>query len=149
MNNIFEIKCNELFNRLQEHSKMVLSTSMNDKVTSRMMSIVIYNNEFYFQTDKEFRKYQQLKINPNVALCKDNIQIEGVCEEIGAPSENHIFCKYYQRYFPSSFDKYTHLKNERLFVIKPTYIQKWIYENGEPFIEQFDFKTCNYIKTAY
>lgn len=54
---------------------MVLSSSKNDKVTSRMMSVVQSDGLFYFQTDKTFRKYYQLVNNPQVALCVDNIQI--------------------------------------------------------------------------
>lgn len=49
--------------------KMVLSTSENDKVSSRMMSVVQINGFFYFQTDIKLRKYHQLMANNNVALC--------------------------------------------------------------------------------
>lgn len=38
-----------------------------------MMSVVLINGVFYFQPDKTFRKYEQIKDNPNVALCIDNI----------------------------------------------------------------------------
>ncbi len=65
--------------------KAVLSTAENNIVSSRMMSIVQINGIFYFQTDKTFRKYRQLTQNRNVALCIDNIQIEGEAEEIGHP----------------------------------------------------------------
>ncbi len=63
---------------------MVLSTSENDIVSSRMMSIIQIEG-VYFQTDLTFKKYRQLLSNPNVALCIDNIQIEGVCEELEHP----------------------------------------------------------------
>lgn len=146
---LFEQESKKFFNQLDKYKKMVLSTSLNDKVTSRMMSIIILDNSFYFQTDITFRKYKQIQNNPNVALCIDNIQIEGICEQFGSPFENATFCKLYHQYFPNSYDKYTNIKNERLFVVKPVYIQKWIYKNGEPFIEIFDFKSRNYIKKEY
>ena len=75
---------------------MVLSSSENNKVTSRMMSIVHNNGLFYFQTDKTFRKYHQLISNPQIALCADNIQIEGVCKEIGHPMDNAAFGSIYK-----------------------------------------------------
>ena len=50
------------YKELGESKKMVLSTSLNDVVTSRMMSIVVLNKKIYFQTDRTFRKYKQ--INP-------------------------------------------------------------------------------------
>ena len=128
---------------------MVLSSSEKDKVTSRMMSIVQYNGMFYFQTDKSFRKYHQLISNPQVALCIDNIQIEGICEEIGHPTDCSPFCNIYQECFSSSFKKYSSLKNERLFVVKPTYIECWLYKDGIPFIETFDIENHIYNLSQY
>ena len=80
--------------------KMVLSTSESNRVSSRMMSIVQIDGTFYFQTDLTFKKYHQILSNPNVALCIDNIQIEGICEEIGHPLECVPFCDVFQEYKP-------------------------------------------------
>lgn len=91
------------YKEFAKSKKMVLSTSLNDVVTSRMMSILVLNKKMYFQTDKAFRKYSQLKGNPNVSLCIDNIQIEGHCEEIGHPSENIEFCEAYKKYYTGSY----------------------------------------------
>ncbi|MDD6395459.1 MAG: pyridoxamine 5'-phosphate oxidase family protein [Firmicutes bacterium] len=145
----FEIKCREFFKQIGNHNTMVLSTSLNDKVTSRMMSIIVIDGKFYFQTDNTFRKYQQIQGNPNVALCADNIQIEGVCNEVGRPQLSPEFCKLYNENFSVSYKLYSELENERLFEIIPTYIQKWIYVDGKPFIGAFDFKNKIYTKQAY
>lgn len=104
--------------------KMVLSTAEDNIVSSRMMSIVLINGIFYFQTDITFKKYHQLSKNCNVALCIDNIQIEGICKEIGHPLNNASFCNQFQKCFRGSYDAYTSLKNERLFIVKPTYIER-------------------------
>ena len=145
----FKEKLEKLFMDIGSSRKMVLSTSYQDKVTSRMMSIIVLDGCFYFQTDRTFRKYEQMKKNPNVALCIDNFQIEGVCRELGHPSENPDFCEEYEKSFKNSYDRYTSHAQERLFVVKPCYIQKWIYEDGEPFVEAFDLKAGNYSKTLY
>lgn len=145
----FKEKLEKLFMDIGSSRKMVLSTSYQDKVTSRMMSIIVLDGCFYFQTDRAFRKYEQMKKNPNVALCIDNFQIEGVCRELRHPSENPDFCKEYEKSFKNSFDRYTSHAQERLFVVKPCYIQKWIYEDGEPFVEAFDLKAGNYSKALY
>lgn len=145
----FESECGNLFAQMGEHQKMVLSTSFYDHVTSRMMSVIIADGNFYFQTDRNFRKYAQLKQNPNAALCIDNFQIEGVCEEIGTPAENETFCRLYKQYFPGSYQKYSLLLNEKLFVLRPVYIKKWIYDDGKPYEEIFDFKKRTYEKIAY
>ena len=82
----FQEAYSNFYKELGENKKMVLSTSRNDVVTSRMMSIIVLNKKLYFQTDKTLRKYNQLKENPNVSLCIDNIQIEGHCEKSREPS---------------------------------------------------------------
>lgn len=129
--------------------KMVLSTSLDNIVTSRMMSVVAMEGKLFFQTDITFRKYRQLKGNSNVALCIDNIQIEGKCEEIGHPLDNVEFCDTYKAYFPDSYSNYTALKNERLFVVTPTFIEKWLYIEGAPCIESYDIENKKYMLEKY
>lgn len=149
MSNTFYEKYNNFLDEFGKGKAMVLSSSENDKVTSRMMSVVQTNGLFYFQTDKMFKKYGQLIANPQVALCINNIQIEGICKEIGDPMKNAIFCELYQECFNSSFKKYSALENERLFVIKPTYIERWLYINGEPGLETFDIEKKKVIFRTY
>lgn len=146
---LFEQKRITLFNEIGECKKMVLSTSFEDYVTSRMMSIIIYDGIFYFQTDKTFKKYEQLQKNRKVALCIDNISVEGYSKELGHPMENSDFCNLYKNYFPSAYNRYTQLANERLFSIEPIIIKKWIYEEDEPYEEVFDFVGKIYEKRKY
>lgn len=129
--------------------KMVLSTAENNIVSSRMMSVVLIDGVFYFQTDVTFKKYRQLSNNPNAALCIDNIQLEGICEEIGQPLQNARFCECFRECFKGSFDAYTSLKNERLFAFKPTYIERWIYKDGVPHIETLDINARSYNISEY
>lgn len=145
----FEEAWQKFWQEFGKSKKMVLSTALNDVVTSRMMSVIHLNNQLYFQTDHTFRKYYQLKGNPNVALCIDNIQIEGFCKEIGIPSEHTEFCNAYKECFTSSFHKYTLLKNERLFVVVPTFIERWVYMDGVPYMQSLDRKTRKYILKQY
>ena len=145
----FEFKKVEIFTNFGESKNMVLSSSYQDKVTSRMMSVIIFDGEIYFQTDKNFRKYSQIKNNPNVSLCCDNISVEGVCTEIGKPLDNNEFIKLYKKHYNYSFQQYSSLNNERLFKVTPTYIQMWTYENSKPYIEILDFISKEYSKTFY
>lgn len=122
---IFHNEKERFFKQFNEHGKMVLSTAINSHVTSRMMSIIIIDEKFYFQTDVTLRKYEQLKKNPQVALCINNIQIEGKCEEIGHPLSNDLFCELYKTYYSGS------------------------YEGKTPFIERLDFTNCVYDRKKY
>ncbi len=147
---------NEFINKYQDFlsvfnkgKTMVLSSCENNKVSSRMMSIVCINGKFYFQTDMSFRKYRELIHNPYVALCIDNIQIEGVCKEIGHPMANAQFCSEYEKNFNISFKMYSFLKSERLFEVSPTFVERWLYIDGVPFIETFDVENLVYKLTNY
>lgn len=145
----FQEAYSKFYREFGESKKMVLSTSLNDIVTSRMMSMIVLHEKFYFQTDQNFRKYGQLKGNPNVSLCIDNVQIEGLCEEIGRPLDNTEFSDAYKKYFVSSYNRYTSLDNERLFVIAPTFIRRWLYIENILYIETFDVRNRNYELTQY
>lgn len=145
----FEDKKTEIIANLGSSKNMVLSTSFNDKVTSRMMSVIVIDGEFYFQTDKNFRKYNQIKNNPNVSLCCDNISVEGICTELGKPADNQKFIALFEKHYNWSYNMYSMLDNERLFKITPEYIRLWTYENSEPYIEILDFKSGEYSKTLY
>lgn len=145
----FQKKLNDVYDQLGASRKMVLATSLQDHVTARTMSVIICNGRFYFQTDRTFRKYRQLAGNANVALCYDNVQVEGVCREVGAPMDDSAFCEAFKAAFPGSFHAYTALSNERFFEVVPVVIQRWLYEDGKPFVEQFDLPTEAYCKEEY
>lgn len=65
---VFQEEYVKFYKEFGESKKMVLSTSLNDIVTSRTMSIIVLDEKLYFQTDKTLRKYRQLKDNSNVSL---------------------------------------------------------------------------------
>ena len=137
------------YKELGESKKMVLSTSSKDVVTSRMMSIVVINKKLYFQTDRTFRKYNQLKENPRVSLCIDNIQIEGYCEEAGAPLDNEEFVNAYKKCFFNSYTRYSSLQNECLFTVIPTFVERWLYIDGIPYMEILDIENNQYKLSRY
>lgn len=139
MNN-FKIKLEEVFRQLGVSNTMVLATSLNNRVSARMMSFIMKDGKFYFQTDTAFHKYEDILGNANVALCKDNIQIEGNCKEIGKPMEIEWFKEMYSTYHSSSFQAYSSLENTRVFEITPVFIQRWNYVDGNPFIEKYELK---------
>lgn len=145
----FEQKVQQLWQEVGDAAQMVLSTSCKDRVSSRMMNVVRQNGIFYFQTDHMMPKYEQLKSNPNAALCAGNVQLEGVCKELGHPLENPAFCGLYQQHFPDSFERYSFVQEERVFAFAPTYCERWLDLDGIAHIERFDFEKGEYIIGEY
>ena len=113
----------EILNLLGENKIMVLATSCENRVTARNMSCVIIDKKIYFQRDKTFLKYQQILKNSNVALCVDNIQIEGTAKIKKHPfdEENKDFIGLFKKNYKGSFDNYSHMDNEVVVEIEPKY----------------------------
>ena len=146
---MFKEKYKEFLDDFGEGRTMVLSTSANEKFSSRMMSIVQHEGVFYFQTDRTMRKYWQICENRNVALCIDNIQIEGKADGAGRPNEHKIFSELFRKQFKGSADAYSSLDNERVFEVRPTFIQRWLYIDGVPYIERFFINDKRYSLEKY
>lgn len=147
----FAVKLNEFFSNLGVAKKMVLATSKDDKVTARMMSCIIFDSSFYFQTDKKFLKYEQICANPQVALCIDNIQVEGMSTIWGHPLDkcNAFFRTAFELNYKGSFDSYTTLTDEVLLKVNPTKITLWEYEKSKPYRLFFDIENQIFSKEFY
>ncbi len=146
MSTEFEKRLNKLWEDVGDNKIMVLATSSHKRVSARPMSVVMFDDKFYFQTDKEYLKYDQIKKNSNVALSFENVSVEGECRELGNPLKDEKFCELYENSFEHSFKAYTHLPTEVLFEVEPKLIKLWIYENGVPFLEKLDFENKEYEK---
>lgn len=142
----FEVTTKELFENLGQGKIMTLATGDEGRISARSMSVCVFDNKFYFQTDRRFLKFTQIQNNPNVALCCENISVEGRAMRIGKPLEHSRFCEIFKKLFNGSFNAYSSHENEVLFEVEPTLIKTWIYENSYPYVENFDFEKLTYTK---
>ena len=123
----------EFFYKLGDTKIMVLATTDNKKVSARNMSIVINKEKFYFQTDYNFDKCRDIEINRNVALCVDNIQIEGKITYIGDFYEDKFedFKRIFKLKHKGSYEGYSKLMENKIFEIMPTKISLYKYEGSD------------------
>ena len=151
MNDIFSKTVQQLFAHLGDHQVMCLATSANGRVTARSMSFIITGGKCYFQTNIHMPKYRQIAVNHNVAVCWQNVQIEGVCRELGSPSlaQNSFFTALFRKYYPSPYEKYSGMDGETVFEVTPVRISVWDYENGNPYQEFWNFEKQTYRKEYY
>jgi general stress protein 26 len=129
----------EIIQFLDDHKILILATSANDRVTARSMSCINIGLTIYFQTDKRFIKFEQIKQNPKVALCAGNLQIEGIAE-IGNHSldpSNKEFIELYKINHPDAFKNYSHLENNVVIKVEPTLITLWKYSDGRKPYREF------------
>lgn len=125
---------NEVIFNLENNRTWVLSTASDGNVSSRSMSIINKGLDIYFQTNKCYIKYNQITKNNNVALCFNNISIEGVAEEIGdwKDEKNKELMELYKSVHLSSFNAYGLLDGQVVYKVTPKKIKMWKYINGNP-----------------
>lgn len=63
--------------------------------------------------------------------------------------DNIEFINKFKKYFKSSFEAYSSLDSEKLFVVKPTFIQRWNYIDGKPVIDQLYIDQSKHIEKYY
>ena len=129
LNNKFEVLKKECFDILDNNKHIVLATSYNDLVTARTISYVMINEKLYFQTLKTYEKVYQITHNNKVALCIDNLQIEGLAKIVGHPfdNKNNLFIELYKEKHNSAYQKYSSLADEVVIEVTINKISRWIY----------------------
>ena len=121
----FEKEKKELFDKIGETYNMVLSTSYMENVSSRMVSVISYNEKLYITTMKQ-EKLEQTEKNPNTALCMDTIQIKAEGKILGSASDikNKEIMNRYKKILPASFERFA--SNPEAVLVEFTLLQcKW------------------------
>lgn len=136
----------QLWKKIGTHGVMTLSTCARNRVTSRPMSMVVLGGKFYCQTDENYLKCQQIRRNPNVAICHKNFSIEGTCHIIGKPLEQDFFMRAMKKYFRLAAIRWSALPTECVLEIVPTLIYLWDYELTKPYMEYWNFQNMTYCK---
>ncbi|MDR0374554.1 MAG: pyridoxamine 5'-phosphate oxidase family protein [Treponema sp.] len=131
----YRIELEKIYAHIGEYKTMALATSSKNHPTVRLMSCIIYENKIFFQTGADLMKYKQICENNNVALCVDNIQIEGAANILGKinDKQNAEIMEIYKKYYKNSYETYKRNETEVLIEIVPKKIIKWDYENGKPY----------------
>ena len=134
----FKTELEKILSTISQKGFAVLSTSNGNHVTSRTMSVVTFDGKIAFQTSESMRKYKQIQENENVALCVNEIQIEGIANDKGNAGEHAKFVSLFKEKHPGSYETYTNLDGEKVIEVKPTYIQMWKYIDGKPNVFMMD-----------
>ncbi|MDR2538744.1 MAG: pyridoxamine 5'-phosphate oxidase family protein, partial [Bifidobacteriaceae bacterium] len=104
----YETELEKIYDQIGPSKTMPLATSSQDRPTVRLMSCIIHERKIYFQTGVDLLKYQQIQENNRVALCADNIQIEGTAKVIGKTkySRDSEIIEAYKKYHLKSYNTY-------------------------------------------
>ena len=123
----FEQAVELMFEKLGDWKIMALASSQNDYVMVRNVSCLFYDNKIWFKTDKNFRKTQQLFANPQVAMCWNGVQVEGIAENKGlvVDEPDRRFEALYKKFLWGSYNKYSHEDSEILIEVSPKFVEVW------------------------
>ena len=109
-----------------------LATCDLSSISCRTISSIIIDGIFYFQSDVNSNKIQQIKKWNNVAISLDNYQFVGHCKFLGHPfsDNNTSIMEIFKQEFPKVVQKYSHLEQELLVEFIPDNIRIWDYTNN-------------------
>ncbi|MFX0201523.1 MAG: pyridoxamine 5'-phosphate oxidase family protein [Candidatus Hodarchaeota archaeon] len=127
----------------EDNAAMVLATSHNDRVIARNVLIVSSGLDIYFGTWEHSRKCMQIRENPRVALCKDDVQIEGLAEILGdlLDEKNKEYADMLRNRFPSSFEYWEDKPGMVIVRVKPELIVSGItIIDDQPYLEFLDLE---------
>lgn len=138
--------------KLGEWKIMALASCADNYPMVRNVSCLFYNDRIYFKTDKNFRKTQQLYVNPRVAMCWNGVQVEGVAMVKGlvVDEEGRTFETLYKKYLWQSYNAYSHVDTEILIEVEPKFVEVWDEdENRKAFQLFIDFDTQSVERRQY
>ena len=94
---------------LTEAQTCTLATASQDGVpeAATIRFVSDQNLDLYITTESMYRKYENMTLNPRVALVVDeaqyNLQLEGVATEVQGEAAEQIKSKYRDKYGPSQY----------------------------------------------
>jgi hypothetical protein len=138
----FRTLSNEKLKALADVKEMVLSTSSDNRVTSRVVSTSCHGRKIIFLSWGHHTKCVQIRANNNVALCYDRIQIEGIASLKGNPLDikNEVYAQIYRKQQPLYFEKFTKFKGMEIVEVEIKYIACWVKEESRYFLDHLDFE---------
>ena len=92
--------------KIKDEKNIVLATSADGRVTTRIVGQLLFNGMIMFTTDSKSFKVSQIKENSNVAFHLNGINIESVATLIGHPDTVPLYNEEYERKYPEYVSKY-------------------------------------------
>jgi general stress protein 26 len=132
---------------LSNHMLAVLATSHNDIVTARTVDYASKGLDIYFLSWEHHTKCAQIKANHRVALCIDNLQIEGRAKILGSPldAKNSKAADIYRLKLPIMFNDFASRPGMVIVKVIPDSIVSFLRSGSRRYWEHLDLSN----KTAH
>ena len=139
----FNLIRSEILTLLADNKDMVLATSLDNRVSARIVSFV--NDDFiiYFFSWEHNKKIIQLRGNKNVAFNLRKLQIEGEAEVLGWANDEKfkaIGDLFRAKFSPKWYDSFSSVKEMVLVKVIPSRIIKFESAHRRFHLQNIDFK---------
>jgi general stress protein 26 len=143
MNKILLEERKNLFAQFEKGLNVVLSTSLNDFVTSRTVTLIPFKESLYLTSIRRLGaiKIEQIENNPNVAICFNTTQITGTATIIGLVSAEHNaeITTLYKEKLPESFERFAVVPSAVFIKIDVSTCKSWKIVNNHVESKAIDF----------
>lgn len=120
---------NKVLKTLNENKICCIATTGEKYVDNAMLAYYADAFDLYFGSFSDTLKCRNIKVNPHVAICVDNLQFHGKAQLIKHSSDEYFF--YMEKYltkFPH-YKYYFELQNNELYRVTPLVI--WYYDSSK------------------
>jgi general stress protein 26 len=127
---------------LEPKHAIVLATSLEDRVTARTVSFANDGLAILFMSWAHHTKCVQMRGNPRVALCRDNVQIEGLAEILGSPQDerNERYADILGKKYPKSHERFADEPGMVIVKVVPTSITVFDQIDGQLCLKCLDLE---------
>lgn len=114
---------------LAEKKLCYIATAGENNVDNAVVAYYADGFDLYFGSFSDTLKCRNISVNPNVAVCIDNIQIHGRAHQIEYGSDEYL--KYREKYLEKipHYRFYFGLENNELYKVTPLVI--WYYDSSK------------------
>lgn len=144
MDKIIERALEGLEKEMGQDKIMILATRNNEGVSARTVNVYTYEGCFYFVTEDNSNKYEQISKSSSVALSIDAIQIRGNGTLLSHPCSdiNKKIIGSIESGLPLHFDRYKDDPAMRLIKITPAYASFLSMKTGIGYVIDYKEQTA-------
>lgn len=144
MNEIVKKASEILEENIGQDKVMALATRNGDGVASRTVNVYTYGGCFYFVTEADSNKYEQINKNNHVALSVDAIQLAGHATVLEHPysASNRQITDAVEAQLPEQFARYADHPVMRLIKVTPAHASFILLQTGEGYVIDYTENTA-------
>ncbi len=128
-----------LYEEIGQNKTMALATRNGEGVAVRTVNVYTFEGCFYFVTEADSNKYNQITQNNHIALSVDAIQVTGHTTPLEHPCDtsNSKITHHIEEKLPKQFARYADNPIMRLVKVTPDFAKFILLKSGQGYMIDF------------